>query len=159
MRWSWKIYRANYSLLSFYYNLYVYSFYITQQWCILRFLTMEVKSELTHEISLLWKLFNEVFSQITVGDYKLHPKAVMLDENGANYCAIKQVFGLVFKTSKVVIWQMHYKHDASKASFIIVVSFRDELKNICYEMCTVATIAQCNEQDDSWMKLLTSSLT
>ena len=32
---------------------------------ILRLTTMEVKGELTPEITLLWKLFNEVLSQIT----------------------------------------------------------------------------------------------
>ena len=69
----------------------------------------------------------------------------MVDENGANYCAIKQVFGLDFMTSKVVSYQMHYKHHVNKTSFRIVASFRDEFKNICHEMCTIATVALYNE--------------
>ena len=32
MRWSWKIYGIDYSLLSLYYNSFVYLFYITQQY-------------------------------------------------------------------------------------------------------------------------------
>ena len=59
---------------------------------------MKVKSELKYKISLFWKLFKEVISQITERDYKLNPKAIMVDENDANYCAIKKVFGLYFMT-------------------------------------------------------------
>ena len=112
---------------------------------ILRSSIMEVKSESTHEISLFQKLFNEVLSQITQADYKFNPKAIMADENGANYCAIKQAFGLDFMTSKVVSCQMHYKQDVSKASFRIGVSCREEFRNICHEMCTIASVAQYNE--------------
>ena len=50
----------------------------------------------------------EVLSQITERDYKFIPKAIMVDENGANYCTLKQVFGIDFVTSKVVSCQMHY---------------------------------------------------
>ena len=78
-------------------------------------------------------------------DYKFNPKAIMVDENGANYCAIKQVFGLDFVMSKVVSCQMHCKHDVKKAFFRIGVSFRDGSKNICHKICTIATMAQYNE--------------
>ena len=90
-------------------------------------------------------LFNEVLSQITERDYKFNLKAIMVDEKDANYCAVKQVFGLHFMTSKVVSCQMHYKNDVNKASFRIGVCFRDEFKNMCYELCTIATIVQYNE--------------
>ena len=33
----------------------------------------------------------------------------MVDDNGVNYWAIKEVFGVDFLTSKVVSSQMHYK--------------------------------------------------
>ena len=76
--------------------------YHPAMWNIIRLATMEVKIELTHEISLFWKLCNEVLSQITYRDYKFKAKAIMVDEDGANYCAIKQVFVINFVTSKVV---------------------------------------------------------
>ena len=40
----------------------------------------------------------------------------MVDENGANYSAIRKVFGLEFATSKVVSCQMHYKNVVNWAS-------------------------------------------
>ena len=100
---------------------------------------------MTCENSLFWKWFNAVISKITERDYKFNPKATMGGENGTSYFAIKQVFGLDFMTSNVVSFQMHYMHDVSKASFRIRVSFKDELKNICHEMCIIATLAQYNE--------------
>ena len=52
----------------------------------------------------------------------------MVHENGANYCAIRKIFGLDFVTSKVVSYQMHYKNDVNRASFRISDSYRDLFK-------------------------------
>ena len=76
---------------------------------ILRLATMEVKSESIQEISLIWELFNQILTEIKGKNYKFNPKSIMVDENGANYCTIRKVFGLEFATSKVVSCQMHYK--------------------------------------------------
>ena len=100
-------------------------------WCILRLATTEVKSESTCEISLFWKLVNEVLSQITGRDYQFNPHPIIVDENSANILAIKQVFELDFVTLKVVSYQKHYKYDINKASFRKGVSSRDEFRNIC----------------------------
>ena len=70
----------------------------------------------------------------------------MVDENGTNYCTIKEVSGIDFMTFKVVICQMHYKKTVSKASLRIRVGFRDEFKNRCNMICKVATVPQYNEQ-------------
>ena len=56
---------------------------------IFRLATMEVKNKSTHEITLFWELSNEILSHIKGRDYKFNPKAIMVDENGANYCAIQ----------------------------------------------------------------------
>ena len=48
-------------------------------------------------------------------EHKFYPKAIVVDKNGANYCAIKEVFGVYFMTSKVVSCQMHFKNDANQA--------------------------------------------
>ena len=69
-----------------------------------------------------------------------------MDENGTNYCAINEDFGVDFMTSKVVSCQMDYKNALNKASLMLGLSFRDEFKNICNRMCTVETGTQCNEQ-------------
>ena len=80
----------------FWYKTVASFMYYPAMQCILRLATMEVTNESTHEITLFWKLFNEILSEIKGRDYKFNPKATMIDENGANYCAVKQVFGVNF---------------------------------------------------------------
>ena len=70
----------------------------------------------------------------------------MVDENGANYCAIRKVFGLEFVTTKVVSCQMHYKNDVNRASLRISDSYRDLFKNICHKMCSIATVGEYSEK-------------
>ena len=55
-------------------------------------------------------------------------------------------FGLDFVTSKVVSCQMHYINDVNRLSFMIGPSYRDLFKSICYEMCSIATVAVYNEK-------------
>ena len=95
---------------------------------ILRLVMMEVKSESTHEISIFWELFNQILSEIKGRNYKFNPKSIMVDENSANYCAIRKVFGLEFTTSKVVSCEMHYKNDVNRASLKISDSYKDVFK-------------------------------
>ena len=75
--------------------------------CILRTATIEVKSKSTWEISFFWKLLNKVLSKIMNREYILNPKAIRVDKNGANYCAIKEVFGVDCMAFKVIRCQMH----------------------------------------------------
>ena len=120
--------------------------YHTAMHHILRLATMEVKSKLTKEISLFWELFNQILSEIKGKNYKFNPKSIMVDENGANYCTIRKVFGLEFATSKVVSCQINYKNDMNRASFKIGDTYKDVFKNICHEMCSVTTIAEYNNR-------------
>ena len=99
---------------------------------------MEVKNKSTCEIIVFWELFNEIPSDIKGRDYKFNPRAIMVDENGANYCAIQKVFGIDFVTSKVVSCQMHYM------SFRMGPSYRDLFKSICHEICSIATVVEYN---------------
>ena len=101
---------------------------------ILRSATTDVKNESTLEISLFWKLFNEVLGQIIERDYTFNPKAIIVDENGASYCTIRKVFSVKFVKSEVVNCQMHYKNDVNKVCFSIGLSYRDIFKSICYKM-------------------------
>ena len=70
--------------------------YHTPMHRILRLAMKEVKSESTCEISIFWELFNEILSEMKRRNYKFNPKSIMVDENSANYCAIRMVFGLEF---------------------------------------------------------------
>ena len=57
-------------------------------------------------------------------------------------CAIQKVFRVNFVTSKVVSCQMHFKNDVNRVSFRTGPSYRDLFKNICYRMCSIATMAE-----------------
>ena len=120
--------------------------YHTAMCHMLRLAMMEGKSESTQEISLFWELFNEILSEIKGKNYKVNSKSIMVDENGANYCTIRKVFGLEFATSKVVHCQMHYKNDVNRASLKIGGTYKDVFKNICHEMYSVTTVAEYNDR-------------
>ena len=59
--------------------------YHTVMWHILTHATIEVKSRSTCEITIFWELFNEILNDIKGRDYKFNPRAIMVNENGANY--------------------------------------------------------------------------
>ena len=69
--------------------------YHTTMQHILRLATMEVKNESTCEITVFWELFSEILIDIKGRDYNFNPRAIMADENSANYFAIQKVFGLI----------------------------------------------------------------
>ena len=85
--------------------------------CILRLATMEVRNGSTCEITVFWELFNGILRDIKGRDYKFNLRAIMINENGANYCAIQKVFGIDFVTPKMISCQMHYKNDVNRVSF------------------------------------------
>ena len=71
----------------------------------------------------------------------------MVDKNSPNYCTRRKVFGLDFVASKVLSCQMHYKNDVIGHPSGLV-SYRDLFKNICQEMCSIATIGEYNEKKE-----------
>ena len=131
--------------------------YHTAMHHILRLAMMEVKSESTHEISIFQELFNVIHSDIKGRNYKFNPKSIMVDENSANYGAIRKVFELEFATSKVVSCQMHYENDVNRASLKISDS---------YKMCSKTFVMKCVQsllllstmtKRNGWRRLLTYS--
>ena len=75
--------------------------YHLAMWHILRLATMDVKNNSMCKITVFWELFNEILSDINGRDYKFNLRAIMVNENSVNYCAIPKVFGLDFVTSNV----------------------------------------------------------
>ena len=125
--------------------------YHTAMHCILRLSTMVVKSESTQEISLFWELFKQILTEIKGENYKFNPKSIMVDENGANYCTIRKVFGLEFATSKVVSCQMHYKNYINRASLKIGDTYKDVFKNIHHKMCSIITVDEYKDRK-KWLE-------
>ena len=63
---------------------------------LLKLAAMEVRSESQENISYFWNLWNEVLQKVGGKDanYKFNPRNIMVDSSGANYCAVKLIFGL-----------------------------------------------------------------
>ena len=118
---------------------------------------MEVKSESTHEISIFWELFNEILSEIKGRNYKFNPKSIMVDENGANYYAIRKVFELEFATSKAVSCQMHYKNDINRASLKIGDSYKMCLKTFATKCVLSPLLLSTMTERNDWRRLLAYS--
>ena len=112
---------------------------------ILRLASMEVRAENTLHISLFWKLFNQMLSQIKGHTTEFNPKAIMVDEAGANFCGVREAFGVEFCMQKVVSCQLHFKKDVIKHSNKIPECYRAEFRSVCYQMCCAATVAKYNE--------------
>ena len=75
----------------------------------LRLASMEM-SENTNDISIFFILFNEVLEQVSgIKGYKLNPRCFMCDEGGANYSAVREVYGEEFCRVWVRGCQFHFK--------------------------------------------------
>ena len=81
----------------------------------------------------------------------------MVDEKGANYCAIRKAFGVECAASKVVSCQMHYKNDVNRVPLKISDSCTDIFKNICHEMCSAATVGEYNNKK-KWLEEIANIL-
>ena len=63
---------------------------------------MEVRSEGTKNISFFWRNLNNALREATEEpDTMFNPCNIMVDENGANFCGVKEVFGLDYCLEKV----------------------------------------------------------
>ena len=84
---------------------------------LVRIASMEVKSESTQHIAIFWLLLNEVLEQYSgIQDYKFNPTTIIVDEAGANYCSIQEVFGKEFVTKRVIGCQMHFRSNVNEHS-------------------------------------------
>ena len=63
----------------------------------LRLASMEMRTENTNDISIFFTLFNEVLQKVSgIEGYKFNPWCFMCDEGGANYRAVRDVYGEEF---------------------------------------------------------------
>ena len=73
----------------------------------LRLASTEMRSENTNDI---FTLFNEVLEQVSgIKGYKFNPRCFMCDEGGANYRAVREVYGEEFCRDWVRGCQFHFK--------------------------------------------------
>ena len=57
----------------------------------------------------------------------------------------------------MVSCQIHYKNDVNRVTFRIGLSYRDLLKGICHEICSIATVAEYNKKK-KWLDEIANML-
>ena len=113
---------------------------------ILRLTSMEIRSENQTDIALFLNLFNEILSEVSGRPrYKFNPRYFVCDEGGANFKAIREVYGEEFVRHRVKGCQWHFKSDVRKHINKVGQGHRQRFQEICDEMCRVTTVAAFKE--------------
>ena len=113
---------------------------------ILRLASMELRSENYIDISLFLRLFNEMLAEISNRPgYKFNPRYFVCDEGGANYKAVRQVYGEEFVRHRVKGCQWHFKSDVKNHINKVGPTHRERFSEICNEMCQVTTVSAFND--------------
>ena len=56
--------------------------------------SMEMPSENSNDITIFFRLFNEVLEKVSgIPNYKFNPQCFLCDEGGANYKSVQMVYG------------------------------------------------------------------
>ena len=93
----------------------------------LRLASMEMRTENTNDISTFFTLFNEVLQKVSgIEGYKFNPWCFMCDERGANYRAVRDVYGEEFCRDRVRGCQFHFKQQVQKRKHQIPEERREE---------------------------------
>ena len=111
---------------------------------ILKMAAMEVRSESQENISYFWKLWNEVLQIVGAKDanYKFNPRNIMVDSSGANYCAVKLVFGIEYMSQKLISCQWHFMHNMELLSASFDEDIKEEFLQLCQELLKTTTILE-----------------
>ena len=112
---------------------------------LLRLASCEVRCEKTSDIKEFWIAINEMLTAYKGKETFFNPKCIMVDENGANFNGIEEVFGLQYKTEKVVSCQRHFQANAILKARLIPYSYREDWIDTCFKLCSCITVAQYNE--------------
>ena len=72
------------------------------------------------------------------------PRYFVCDKGGANYKAIRKVYGDGFCKERVKGCQWHFKSDVRKHAVKVIEKRRERLEEVCHEMCDVTTVKGFN---------------
>ena len=107
--------------------------------------SMEIRSEHHEQISLFFKLFNEILSIVKEeSGYKFNPRYFVCDEAGANYKAIADVYGTEFSAIRVKGCQWHFKLDVKNHVSKLKPEDQETFVSTCNALCDVTTVADYN---------------
>ena len=107
--------------------------------------SMEMHTENAEDITLFFRLFNEILQKVTGNDkYKFKPRCFLCDEAGANYKVIKLVYGEEFCKQRVCGCQFHFKQQVQKKKHEVPEDMREEFINTCNQLRIVTTVSKYN---------------
>ena len=105
--------------------------------------SMEMRSESSEDIAIFFRLFNEMLEKVSgIPNYKFNPRCFLCDEAGANYKAIRLVYGDEFCQDRVRGCQFHFKQQIQKRKNDVPVEMRELFTDTCKQLCNVTTVAK-----------------
>ena len=97
------------------------------------------------DIALFFRLFNKILQKVTGNDkYKFNPRCFPCDKAGANYKAIKLVYGEEFCKQRVCGCQFHFKQQVQKKKHEVPEDMREEFIDTCNQLCKVKAVSKYN---------------
>ena len=109
----------------------------------IRLASMEVRTEHTDELTIFWKLLNEMLAKLTKKpDYKFNPNYIQFDEAGANFTSVKGVFGDEFVKKRVVTCQWHFLNKVMDRINKIGEDYQEEFAEKAGQLCKVPTVPE-----------------
>ena len=108
----------------------------------IRLASMEMRSENSKDIAIFFRLFNEMLEKVSgIPNYKFNPRCFLYDEAGANYKAVRIVYGDDFCKDRVCGCQFHFKQQIQKKKNEVGM-LRETFIETCKQLCTVTTVAK-----------------
>jgi hypothetical protein len=116
---------------------------------LLRLATMEVKGENTANIASFFQTVDRMLTDICGVPHRFKPSQILVDENGANFKAIKEVYG----AQKVYGCQFHFMNNAQLRARMLSAEHEAKFMEVCSNMCEVATFDRYMELTDEIVRL------
>ena len=112
-------------------------------WEMIHLASMEMRTENSNDIAIFFQLFYEILEKVSgIPNYKFNPRCFLCDEGGANYKAVKIVYGEDFCRDRVRGCQFHFKQQVQKRKHEVPEDHGDEFIKICNELCVITTVAR-----------------
>ena len=112
---------------------------------LMRLATCEVKGETSESCALFWKIVNEMLREVTKKpDYKFNPKHFIVDEAGATFNGIQEVFGQE-GVMKIKSCKFYFQQSMQRMLMKFtpdVLMLRNEFEELMTKLLNVTTIKE-----------------
>ena len=97
-----------------------------------------MKMRMTFE--LFFRTFNDAMAEyLNEPGYIWDPCLIMMDEKGANFEAIRRVFGTNFAKTKAKTCQFHFANCGERYISHLPIDYRNTFRNLCRKLCEAYT--------------------